>query len=271
MNTTSDVPPLRVVGRIAYRILLVAFLLAILATVVLMVRDSDSLVLGFVAIGAAGLLLAGLPTVLFLLYAWRREPPDVPRLVRRSIYASSGTLAVIGVLYAWASLTGDDKAPVAALFGAVVAMIGIAAIVLLWRFTAPAAPVAQFAYTRFSGVGLVCFVLIAVITPKFACGCGTKGAAYKAEVKSDLRNLALAQDAFFADSMRYGFNRDLGEGFRASSGDSIVIQYADAKGFRALGWHMNLPDTRCGIWVGVAPADGMHGARPGEPTCWKQP
>lgn len=263
--------PPRLVGRTTSRILLAAFLVSLAVTVWFLTQNSDYFMLALLLTGFLGLVLAGLPTVLFLLYAWRAEPPEVPKLTRRSIYASAGALAAIGGVYAWVSFTQEEPAPVAGVLGLLLALIGIVAIVRLMRFTSPATPIAQLAYGRSSAVGLFFFIMIAIMTPKFACGCGGgKGTAYKAAVKSDLRNLATAQEAYFADSLRYGFNRDLGESFRAQTGDSVVVQFASDKGYRAIGWHSQLPDTRCGIWAGVAPPDGMHGAKEAEPVCWKE-
>ena len=43
-------------------------------------------------------------------------------------------------------------------------------------------------------------ILAAIAIPKFA---NTKGKAYVASMKSDLRNLVTAEEAFFADSVKY--------------------------------------------------------------------
>src|SRR5438270_2473561 len=43
-------------------------------------------------------------------------------------------------------------------------------------------------------------ILAAIAIPKFA---NTKGKAYIASMKSDLRNLVTAEEAFFADSVKY--------------------------------------------------------------------
>src|SRR5947207_12397753 len=43
-------------------------------------------------------------------------------------------------------------------------------------------------------------VLAAIAIPKFA---NTKGKAYLASMKSDLRNLVTAEEAYFADSVKY--------------------------------------------------------------------
>src|SRR5438445_4502266 len=46
-------------------------------------------------------------------------------------------------------------------------------------------------------------ILAAIVIPKFA---NTKGKAYIASMKSDLRNLVTAEEAFFADSVKYSTN-----------------------------------------------------------------
>src|SRR6059036_1823157 len=46
-------------------------------------------------------------------------------------------------------------------------------------------------------------ILAAIAIPKFA---NTKGKAYIASMKSDLRNLVTAEEAFFADSVKYSSN-----------------------------------------------------------------
>ena len=46
-------------------------------------------------------------------------------------------------------------------------------------------------------------ILAAIAIPKFA---NTKGKAYIASMKSDLRNLVTAEEAFFADSVKYSIN-----------------------------------------------------------------
>src|SRR5437899_9553920 len=46
-------------------------------------------------------------------------------------------------------------------------------------------------------------ILAAIAIPKFA---NTKGKAYIASMKSDLRNLVTAEEAFFADSVKYSTN-----------------------------------------------------------------
>src|SRR5438067_3680352 len=64
-------------------------------------------------------------------------------------------------------------------------------------------------------------ILAAIAIPKFA---NTKGKAYIASMKSDLRNLVTAEEAYFADSVKYSTNVD-----RKSTGVTcthVSISYA---------------------------------------------
>src|ERR671928_2244678 len=56
-------------------------------------------------------------------------------------------------------------------------------------------------------------ILAAIAIPKFA---NTKEKAYMAAMKSDLRNLATAEEAYFADSVKYTNN--LGTAYATTSG-----------------------------------------------------
>lgn len=56
-------------------------------------------------------------------------------------------------------------------------------------------------------------VLASIAIPKFA---NTKEKAYLTSMKSDLRNLVTAEEAYFADSIKY--TTDLGTAYRTSTG-----------------------------------------------------
>ncbi len=271
MNANPPVPPAppsapRLLGRLANRIVLGCLLLSVAATALMMVQNSDAFPLGMVAVAFCGVLLAALPAFVFLFYSWRRPPPDVPRGMRIAVYFSSVILLLVA---AWLvrSGTGLDGAPALLVVGAAVAAVGILAIVRVVRVTAVPGARTQLTYGRSSVVGAFLFLLVVVMLPKFA-GVNPPR-VYRAVMTSDLRNLALAEDAFFADSLRYASRSDLGSGFSAMSLDSIVIVAADTSGWRAIARHPYLRDQECGIWVGVRPPDGMHGAKEGEPKCWK--
>jgi len=89
-------------------------------------------------------------------------------------------------------------------------------------------------------------ILAAIAIPKFA---NTKEKAYIASMKSDLRNLVTAEEAYFADSVKY-------------SAAPAVNTTAD-------GWTANITNVNttktCSIYIGstsLAPAN-----KEGEPKC----
>jgi hypothetical protein len=268
--TTPPVAPQPPLGRLAHRIVLGGFLLSLAAATALVLEDSDAVFAALIAVAGFGLLLAALPAVLLLFFSWRQPALEVPRETRRAAYGSAGALALIGGLYAYASFADGGAAGIT--LGVGVAALGVVAIVRARRSAAGtgSGSGARLAYGRSSGIGLFFFIVIAVILPKFACGCGTKGKAYQAQVKSDLRSLVLAEESYFADHHRYGGRADLDSlSFVPYYGDSIAIEVADDAGYRATGTHMNLPGVTCGVWVGARPPDGMHGAAAGSPVCWR--
>lgn len=259
----------RLLGRLATRVVIGCLLLSIAATMLMMVQNSDAFPLGMVAVAFFGVLLAALPALVFLFYSWRRPSPEVPRQVRIAIYFSSVILLLVA---AWLvrNGTGLDGAPALLAVGAAVGAVGVLTLVRVWRFTpVPGGAETQLTYGRSSVVGAFLFLLVVVMLPKFAGV--NRPSVYRAVVMSDLRNLAVAQDAFFADSLRYASRAELGTLFSATSLDSITVVAADKSGWRALGRHPYLVGQECAIWVGIRPADGMHGATEGEPQCWKAP
>ncbi|MGH7520651.1 MAG: type IV pilin protein [Gemmatimonadales bacterium] len=102
-------------------------------------------------------------------------------------------------------------------------------------------------------------ILAAIAIPKFA---NTKEKAYIASMKSDLRNLVTAEEAYFADSVKYTSN--LGTLFTTTSGVSTPTITVTADGFTANVTHTTTTKT-CSIYVGntaLAPAN-----KEGEPKC----
>lgn len=102
-------------------------------------------------------------------------------------------------------------------------------------------------------------ILAAIAIPKFA---NTKEKAYLASMKSDLRNLVTAEEAYFADSVKYTTN--LGTAFATTTG--VVGPTIALTGD---GWTANVSHTTttktCSIFVGttsLAPA-----INEGEPKC----
>jgi type IV pilus assembly protein PilA len=101
-------------------------------------------------------------------------------------------------------------------------------------------------------------ILAAIAIPKFA---NTKGKAYAASMRSDLRNLAVAQESYMYDNGVYAGS--LGAmNVIPSNGVTITIGAATGQGWNAQAEHYMASPIRCYIYVGnavLAPAttDGV--------------
>lgn len=101
-------------------------------------------------------------------------------------------------------------------------------------------------------------ILAAIAIPKFA---NTKEKAYVASMKSDLRNLVTAEEAYFSDNnSTYGLIADLGTNYRASSGVTVVVAGITNTGWGATAAHASTAKT-CAITVGGTATNE------GEPVC----
>ena len=117
-------------------------------------------------------------------------------------------------------------------------------------------------------------ILVAIAIPKFA---STKEKAYLASMKSDLRNLATAQEGYFADNTAYlsgaATNRPpaapapdaaLGS-YTPSSGVQVTYTATAGSGWSAVATHSATSRT-CAIFVGAVPAVAPAVVE-GEPKC----
>ena len=112
-------------------------------------------------------------------------------------------------------------------------------------------------------------ILAAIAIPKFA---NTKTKAYTAAMKSDLRNLVTAEEAYFADSSKYTSAIASGPGgigiqFKNSTGVNTPTIAPGTGYWTATVTHTQIPSPfQCGIGVNttntVVPAAGD-----GEPAC----
>ncbi|MES3036092.1 MAG: prepilin-type N-terminal cleavage/methylation domain-containing protein [Gemmatimonadota bacterium] len=114
-------------------------------------------------------------------------------------------------------------------------------------------------------------ILAAIAIPKFN---NTKRRANRSAGIADLRNLATAQEGFYADSDRYGALADTAlmrfSLSRGNTGLGIVLAGAPAG---SSGWNAVLAvpgGSSCGMFVGAAPAPtGLPAGTPdGVPVCW---
>ena len=96
-------------------------------------------------------------------------------------------------------------------------------------------------------------ILAAIAIPKFA---NTKEKAVVASMKSDLRNLAGTQEAFWNQNQTYyaGVVPNLGVfPFQPSSGVTITIVNSTAAGWSAQATAVPLTNTTCVIYYGTVP------------------
>ncbi len=77
-------------------------------------------------------------------------------------------------------------------------------------------------------------ILAAIAIPKFA---NTKQKAYVAQLKSDLKNLATAEEAYFYDSTNYTTSLPALNNFRPSGGVTLTVLEATPRGWSAEAMH----------------------------------
>jgi type IV pilus assembly protein PilA len=103
-------------------------------------------------------------------------------------------------------------------------------------------------------------ILAAIAIPKFA---NTKEKAYMASLKSDLRNLAVAQEAYFADYVTYsGSLTNLN--YAPSTGVMVAVMLVTSTTWAAQATH-NGTARLCRMYVGSTPP--VPGVNEGEPYC----
>jgi len=109
-------------------------------------------------------------------------------------------------------------------------------------------------------------ILAAIAIPKFA---NTKSKAYVTAMKSDLRNLVTAEEAFFSDSTYYTTATTLvsRNGFKNSSGVGVPVVVPGAGYWSATVTHSQLSGATCGIGVNTT-SPVISTAGDGEPSCF---
>jgi prepilin-type N-terminal cleavage/methylation domain-containing protein len=96
-------------------------------------------------------------------------------------------------------------------------------------------------------------ILAAIAIPKFAA---TKERAYLGTMKSDLRNLATAQESYFYEHSEYYIGGVPAAGFlyNPSRGVSVTIGEASIAGWSATATHVGAPGRNCAVFYGGAAA-----------------
>jgi type IV pilus assembly protein PilA len=106
-------------------------------------------------------------------------------------------------------------------------------------------------------------ILAAIAIPKFA---NTKSKAYVTAMKSDLRNLVTAEEAFFSDSSKYTATLSQLK-FQSSTGVNAPTIATGAGYWTATVSHTQLSGQSCGIGINTTnPLTGVTAAE-GEPAC----
>ena len=106
-------------------------------------------------------------------------------------------------------------------------------------------------------------ILAAIAIPKFA---NTKSKAYTAAMKSDLRNLVTAEEAFFADSGKYVLYDTAQLKFRPSTGVSTPSITTGPGYWTAQVTHSQIANFSCSIGVNTQ-NPVITTAGDGEPAC----
>ena len=110
-------------------------------------------------------------------------------------------------------------------------------------------------------------ILAAIAIPKFA---NTKSKAYVTAMKSDLRNLVTAEEAFFSDSTYYTTATVLvaKNSFKNTSGVGVPVVTPGAGYWSARVTHSQLTGATCGIGVNTSNPIVGTAAGDGEPSCY---
>ena len=106
-------------------------------------------------------------------------------------------------------------------------------------------------------------ILAAIAFPKFR---NSKTKQYHTDMRSDLRSLMTAQEAFFMDSAYYTANLAKLK-FQSSPGVSPPKVTAQQGSWSATVTHKNLPGEICGIGINTTNPVGGTAAVEGEPAC----
>ena len=109
-------------------------------------------------------------------------------------------------------------------------------------------------------VVVIIAILAAIAIPKFS---NNKEKEYMAAMKTDLRNLVTAQEAYFADNTTYTDDKAL-LNYTESSGVTVTVTVEDSVGYSGKTVHTDTAET-CAIFINVAAV--APATTEGEPKC----
>ena len=191
-------------------------------------------------------------------------------LLRRSreLIVLGGLIAAFGITRLLVVLTGAERlpsTPLKVLLGLPLAGLLMA----LWsrarRLETRGAGVYVLVQVAFLGVFPISLALVLLNPFRFDGGVfepSGKERAYLASLKSDLRNLVTAEEAYLADSAKYTTN--LGTAFGTTSGNVGPTIVVTRDGWTARVVHAATART-CVLYIGTTPLPPA--TKPGEPAC----
>jgi prepilin-type N-terminal cleavage/methylation domain-containing protein len=102
-------------------------------------------------------------------------------------------------------------------------------------------------------VVLIIGILAAIAIPRYR---NVKEKTYFATMKSDLRNLVTAEEAYFNANNTYydGAIPSTALGFTPSAGVTLVLADVSVSGWAATATHTSAPGKQCAVFYGSAPA-----------------
>jgi prepilin-type N-terminal cleavage/methylation domain-containing protein len=91
-------------------------------------------------------------------------------------------------------------------------------------------------------------ILAAIAIPKFS---NTKGQAFLAAMRSDLRNLATAEESYYYSNNAY--SNSLSQlNYISSTGVTVAVPEATAGGWSASATHLSMGAEKCTVYFGTA-------------------
>src|SRR5206468_1760226 len=93
-------------------------------------------------------------------------------------------------------------------------------------------------------------ILAAIAIPKFS---NTKGQAFLAAMRSDLRNLATAEESYYYSNNSYSGNLSQ-LNFQTSTGVTITVPEATSGGWSGAATHVSMGAETCTVYFGTATA-----------------
>jgi prepilin-type N-terminal cleavage/methylation domain-containing protein len=105
-------------------------------------------------------------------------------------------------------------------------------------------------------------ILTTILIPRFA---NTRQAAFVAAMKSDLRNLATAEEAYYYDNSTYAPSIAMLSSYNTTAGVAVVVIQASQGGWSGTASSINTP-RQCFLFVGNATPIGVATAE-GQVAC----